>query len=607
MCGIAGIVSLENISGRLVQSIRNLEYRGYDSCGIAVLNGSGRPQLRKNIGAVDEVREKENLTTLSGTIGIAHTRWATHGGVTKANAHPHASCDGAFCITHNGIISNYSQLRAKLVKKGHKFKSQTDTEVIVHLVEELYKKKKSVEKAFVSALKELDGTYGVALISVHEPDRIFCARKESPLIIGLGDNVNYIGSDFNAFIEYTKNAVIMEDYEYAIVTNDSYSLKKISTGESISRQVEEIIWDSEMAQKGGFPHYMLKEIYEQPRVVQAAIDIDRESIRDLARAILSKEKLYLTGVGTTFYVTQLGQYMFSRYAGMTPNIVSSDEFRFLAHVDKNSFVLAASQSGETYDTMTALKFAKRNGASIGAIVNVMGSSMARMVDHLILQGSGPEICVISTKAALSQMLILARLALEVGLMRKHISAKEVKQRVQELAALPKLIEKVLNEQSGFIHNIAKEHSKIRHWLFLGRGRYYPLARESALKMKEVAYVHAEGMPSGFLKHGTIALVDDDLNSVVFMPTEEEADLYKLTLSSAEEIRARNGYVLAIRFDSKSSKDLPFSDSITLPKTPVFTAPFLELVIAQMLSYYTATTLKRNVDRPRALAKSVTVE
>ncbi len=607
MCGIAGIVSLENISGKLVQSIRNLEYRGYDSCGIAVLNGSGRPQLRKNIGAVDEVREKENLTTLSGTIGIAHTRWATHGGVTKANAHPHASCDGAFCITHNGIISNYSQLRAKLVKKGHKFKSQTDTEVIVHLVEELYKKKKSVEKAFVSALKELDGTYGVALISVHEPDRIFCARKESPLIIGLGDNVNYIGSDFNAFIEYTKNAVIMEDYEYAIVTNDSYSLKKISTGESISRQVEEIIWDSEMAQKGGFPHYMLKEIYEQPRVVQAAIDIDRESIRDLARAILSKEKLYLTGVGTTFYVTQLGQYMFSRYAGMTPNIVSSDEFRFLAHVDKNSFVLAASQSGETYDTMTALKFAKRNGASIGAIVNVMGSSMARMVDHLILQGSGPEICVISTKAALSQMLILARLALEVGLMRKHISAKEVKQRVQELAALPKLIEKVLNEQSGFIHNIAKEHSKIRHWLFLGRGRYYPLARESALKMKEVAYVHAEGMPSGFLKHGTIALVDDDLNSVVFMPTEEEADLYKLTLSSAEEIRARNGYVLAIRFDSKSSKDLPFSDSITLPKTPVFTAPFLELVIAQMLSYYTATTLKRNVDRPRALAKSVTVE
>ncbi len=606
MCGIAGIVALEDISARLVQSIRNLEYRGYDSCGIAMLNGSGKIKISKNIGSVEEVCEKENFGRLKGSVGIAHTRWATHGGVTKSNAHPHMSCDNGFSIAHNGIISNHEKLRTRLKNAGHRFRSTTDTEVIVHLVEDWHRKVKSVEKAFVAAMRELDGTYAVILVTGHEPDRIYCARNESPLLIGLGDYVNYIGSDLNAFIDHTKNAVFMEDKEYAIVTHDSCILKRISDGETMSRQVQELMWDSEMAQKGGFPHYMLKEIYEQPQVVHNALDIDPELVEGFARMALEKKTLHITGVGTTFYVSQIGQYYFSRYAGVTPMVISSDEFRFLAQVDKDTAIIAVSQSGETYDTLNALRYGKSHHATTGAIVNVMGSSMARMVDQMILQGSGPEICVISTKAALSQMIILARIAMAAGVMNGRITAKQARGYEAQLRELPAAIENVLNEKSGFIHTIAQQQSHIKHWLFLGRGRYYPVARESALKMKEVSYVHAEGMPSGFLKHGTIALIDENLNSVVFAPPEEEKELYKLTLSSAEEIRARDGYVLGLTFKQKKKEKLPFTEQIVLPKTPPFTAPFLQMVVAQLLSYFTATTLKRNIDRPRSLAKSVTV-
>jgi len=607
MCGIAGVVALGNISEKLVSSIRSLEYRGYDSCGIAVINGSGKPSIRKNIGSVEEVSERENFLDLHGNVGIAHTRWATHGGVTKPNAHPHVSCDGMFTVVHNGIISNYVSLRERLEKKGHVFVSATDTESIAHLIEDYYSKLKSVEKAFIAALKALDGTYAVALLTSHEPDRIYCARKESPLILGLGVDENYIGSDFNAFIQRTKSAVILDDNEYSIVMSDGYVVKRISNGEMVVKQVLEIMWDSEMAQKGGFPHYMLKEIHEQPQVVRAVMDLEEDRLMEFAEAMAGKARLYLTGVGTTFYVAQFAQYYFSAYAGVTASLASSDEFKYMANVDDDTFVLAASQSGETYDTLSALRHAKAGGAVTGAIVNVMGSSMARAVDHLILQGSGPEICVISTKAALSQMAIMARLALRLGLLNGKLTARDVKAREKELEAVPKVIEKILNEKSGFIHTIAKEQSHIPHWLYLGRGRYYPIAREAALKMKEVAYVHAEGMPSGFLKHGTIALVDDNLNCVVFMPPEDDEELYKLTLSSAEEIRARNGYVLGVMTESKSkSKHLPFSETIILPKAPAFTAPFFEMVAAQLFSYFTATTLKRNVDRPRSLAKSVTV-
>lgn len=605
MCGIAGVISLGEVAERLVKCIHNLEYRGYDSCGVAMVNGGPQVHVRKNIGAVGEVSEKERFSTLSGHTGIAHTRWATHGAVTKENAHPHSSCGADFSITHNGIISNHERLRSRLSRDGHKFVSDTDTEVIVHLVEDYFKKTNSVEKAFVAAIRELEGTYAVAMITSHEPDRIFCVRKESPLIIGLGADANYVASDFNAFIDHTKRVVFIEDDEYAQVTHDSHSIKSISTGEPVARDVLELPWDSEMAQKGGFPHYMLKEIYEQPIVVNSALDIDEERIRDLARQTVEKT-LTITGVGTTFYISQFAQYMFSLYGGATPLALSSDEFRHLAQMGKESLVLAVSQSGETYDTLTALRHAQKLGASTAAIVNVMGSSMARMVDSLILQGSGPEICVLSTKAAMSQMIILTRIALEAGVIRGVISRKVANARIKDLRVIPETIERILNEKSGFIHTIAKAQSHINHWLFLGRERYYPVARESALKMKEVSYVHAEGMPSGFLKHGTIALIDEKMNSVVFMPPKEQKELYDISMSSVEEIRARGGYILGIMLEEKGKPPAIFSDVITLPKAPAFAAPYLQMVAAQLLSYFTAVTLKRNIDRPRSLAKSVTV-
>jgi glucosamine--fructose-6-phosphate aminotransferase (isomerizing) len=605
MCGIAGITSLGDIGPRLVKCIHNLEYRGYDSCGIAMVNGGAEVHVLKNTGSVAEVSEKERFTSLSGATGIAHTRWATHGSVTKENAHPHLSCGRDFSITHNGIISNHERLRGRLARDGHKFLSQTDTEVIVHLVEDYFRGTKSVEKAFVAAIRELEGTYAVAMITTHEPDKIFAVRKESPLILGLGGDANYVASDFNAFIDHTKRAVFIEDGEYAVLTHDSHIIRNISTGEAVARDVIELPWDSEMAQKGGFPHYMLKEIYEQPTVVNTALDIDQAKIVALAE-LIAERPTTLTGVGTTFYVAQFAQYMFSRLAGISPQAISSDEFRFLAQVNQKSLVLAISQSGETYDTLSALRHAKAHGAATAAIVNVMGSSMARMVDSLILQASGPEICVLSTKAALAQMLILARVALETGVINKTITRKVAQARLKDLRALPSAIERTLNERSGFIHTIAKAQSHINHWLFLGRERYYPVARESALKMKEVSYVHAEGMPSGFLKHGTIALIDEKLNSVMFMPPKEEKELYDLSLSSVEEIRARGGYILGFMMDEKGKRPAQFSDIIWLPKTPAFTAPFMQMVAAQLLAYFTAVTLKRNIDRPRSLAKSVTV-
>lgn len=606
MCGIAGMVALDDVAGRLADSIRNLEYRGYDSCGMALLNGSRSLIVRKNIGPVAEVSEKEGFAGLRGHIGIAHTRWATHGGVTQANAHPHLSCDARFTITHNGIISNHDTLRARLAKAGHTFTSETDTEVIVHLIEERYKQFRGVERAFVAALHELEGTYAVALLTTYEPDRIYCARNESPLLIGVGDSANFVASDFSAFIAHTKRAVFMDDGEYAVVSHDGYAVKRVATGELVSRPVQELKWDTEMAQKGGFPHYMLKEIFEQPQVVRNALEIDAKLIERFAALALEK-RLFLTGVGTTYYVAQFGQYYFSEYAGITPVAASSDEFRFLAQVDEGCAVVALSQSGETYDTLAALRHAKSHKAVTGAIVNVMGSTMARTVDHLILQGSGPEICVISTKAALAQMLLLARISLAAGVRGGHITKAKAAAYEKQMREMPAIIETILNEKAGFINTIARQQCHINHWLFLGRGKYYPAARESALKMKEVSYVHAEGMPSGFLKHGTIALIDEKLNSVIFTPPEEEKELYDMTLSSAEEIRARDGYTLGIRFDGGRKKaHLPFTDSIVLPRTPPFTAPFIEIVAAQLLSYYTATALNRNIDRPRALAKSVTV-
>ena len=605
MCGISGVVGLKSISELLFEGIRNLEYRGYDSCGVALMNKT-RLIIKKDIGGVEGFYRKHNVLQLKSKIGIAHTRWATHGKVTRSNSHPFTSSDGNFAVVHNGIISNYRPLRDQLQKEGFKFSSETDTEILAHLLEKFYKRSQNVEKAFVKTLNLIEGTFALAFISSYLPEQIFCAKRESPLMLGIGDEIKFVGSDFNAFIDHTKNAVILDDGEYAILSRDTYVVKSLLSKEEVTKPIIKIEWDSETSKKGGYPHYMLKEIYEQPQMVSNALDLEASGLDEIVDLFARSRNSYFLGVGTTFYVAKYAKYVFSQLAQEFFPSVSSDEFMVLANVNKQSLVFALSQSGETFDTLSALKHAKSKGARTAAVVNVMGSSIARLVDKVVLQGSGPEICVISTKAALSQMVIVTLLAMKLALKKKVITRKTYNLHLRALQDLPEIIQGILNERSGFIHRLASKYSGSRNWLYLGRGVYYPIALEAALKMKEVAYIHAEGMPGGFLKHGTLAMIDDDVFSIVFVPPPEDKMLYESTLHSIEEIRARSGFVLGIHFTQQGKNQNLYSEELILPNVPPLTAPLIQLVIGQLFAYFTATSLKRNIDKPRSLAKSVTV-
>ena len=605
MCGISGVVGLKSISELLFEGIRNLEYRGYDSCGVALMNKT-RLIIKKDIGGVEGFYRKHNVLQLKSKIGIAHTRWATHGKVTRNNSHPFTSSDGNFAVVHNGIISNHRPLRDQLQKEGFKFSSETDTEILAHLLEKFYKRSQNVEKAFVKTLNLIEGTFALAFISSYLPEQIFCAKRESPLMLGIGDEIKFVGSDFNAFIDHTKNAVILDDGEYAILSRDTYVVKSLLSKEEVTKPIIKIEWDSETSKKGGYPHYMLKEIYEQPQMVSNALDLEASGLDEIVDLFARSRNSYFLGVGTTFYVAKYAKYVFSQLAQEFFPSVSSDEFMVLANVNKQSLVFALSQSGETFDTLSALKHAKSKGARTAAVVNVMGSSIARLVDKVVLQGSGPEICVISTKAALSQMVIVTLLAMKLALKKKVITRKTYNLHLRALQDLPEIIQGILNERSGFIHRLASKYSGSRNWLYLGRGVYYPIALEAALKMKEVAYIHAEGMPGGFLKHGTLAMIDDDVFSIVFVPPHEDKMLYESTLHSIEEIRARSGFVLGIHFTQQGKNQNLYSEELILPNVPPLTAPLIQLVIGQLFAYFTATSLKRNIDKPRSLAKSVTV-
>ncbi|MEC7417453.1 MAG: glutamine--fructose-6-phosphate transaminase (isomerizing) [SAR324 cluster bacterium] len=603
MCGISGIVDLEPIGTRLFTSIRNLEYRGYDSCGIATLH-EGQINARKNTGGVDEVNSTEQLDQLPGTIGIAHTRWATHGGVTQENAHPHLSMRNEFAIAHNGIISNYQRLREQLVQQGFEFRSLTDSEVISNLLENAFYEEQDVEQALQSTLKKLEGTFGLVMISLHDPERIYAAKRESPLMVGLGEGTNYVGSDINAFLEYTRRAWVLEDGEYAVLSRERVIIRKFPSGKVVQKQVLQIEWDLETTKKGGYSHYMIKEIFDEPQTIRQVLKVPDEQIQKLADSLTVATQTYLIGVGTTFYVAQLGQYFFSSLASRFFPVVSSDEFHAVGQVQPGNAVLAVSQSGETYDTKHALAMAKERGAQTAGIVNVMGSSISMMVDQVIMQGSGPEICVVSTKTALAQALILLRTALLAG--GKNIPEKRRNALHQSLLDFPDLVQRVLNEKSGFVRNLANATSHVDHWLYLGCGAYYPVAMESALKMKEVTYCHAEGMPAGFLKHGTLSMVEPRVHSLLFVPPPEDAVLHERTLVAMEEIRTRGGTVVGFYFEGDEASRPLLNHSVELPPTDPVLAPVLQMIVAQLFAYYVALALNRNIDKPRNLAKSVTV-
>jgi glutamine---fructose-6-phosphate transaminase (isomerizing) len=602
MCGIVGIVGHEAVAPLLVKSLTHLEYRGYDSCGVAAFSAQGI-EIRKDVGGVTEVAERQGLADIQGHIGIAHTRWATHSGVSRENAHPHLSCDGNFAIVHNGIISNHHALRADLARRGHHFSSETDTAVLAHLIEETYAPGVSVEEAFIKALHHLEGTFAVAMISCHEADKLFCAREKSPLILGIASDANFVGSDLNAFLPYTRQAIILDDGEYAVLSRGGYCIRGIADGEVKRKRIVEIDWNMETAEKGGHRHYMEKEIWEQPEVLRRAMAIPQKEIAALARLMHEARRNILIGVGTTYYVALFGQYLLASLAGEFTPALSSDEVGALALMDPETFLLGISQSGETFDTLQALRHAKAAGARTGVIVNVPGSSMTREVEFAILQNSGPEICVISTKAAMAQMVLLVRLAAELSRLKRYSLSTQPLSIIKELDRLSESLTTVLHTQQEHIRQLVRRYQHHQNWFFLGRGMYTPIAFEAALKMKEVTYLHAEGMPAGFLKHGTLSLIDHESLSVFLMPPKEQSQLYDLTLSSMEEVHARGGRVIAVDFDDVCGH---VDEEIRLPKASPWIAPLLHLLAGQLLAYETAVALGRNVDRPRSLAKSVTV-
>lgn len=604
MCGISGIVHSENIGRNLFNSIRNLEYRGYDSCGMAMLS-EGELDLRKNIGGIDEVNALEQLDKMQGSIGIAHTRWATHGSVTQENAHPHLSYKREFVIVHNGIISNYQELRERLMSQGVVFESLTDTEVFVNLLEESYAEHSDLEKSFLASLQQIEGSYSIVMLSAHDPEHLYCVKKESPLLLGLGEGCNYVGSDLNAFLEYTRQAIVLDDGEYVVLGRDDYQIRKVETGEIVKKSILHIDWDVETSKKGGYSHYMLKEIFDEPQTVRQALKIPTEQISGLAEMFREASRAYLMGVGTTFYVANISQYFFSTLADRYYPALSSDEFSVVT-VESGDLVLALSQSGETYDTKTALQYAKTSGAKTAAVVNVMGSAISMMVDQVIMQGSGPEICVVSTKAALAQTFIMLRVALELGRMRDYLTQDVYQKHQQDLELFPEMVQQILNEQSGFVRNIARSTSHVEHWLFLGCGVYYPVAMESALKMKEVTYQHAEGMPAGFLKHGTLSMVEPALHSLFFVPLKEQKVLHDRTLIAMEQVKTRGGTVIGIMFQGDERALAVCDQAVQLPQMSALCAPLAQMIMAQMFAYYAALDLGRNIDKPRNLAKSVTV-
>jgi glucosamine--fructose-6-phosphate aminotransferase (isomerizing) len=606
MCGITGIVSEGDICQQLYESMQRLEYRGYDSAGMAVLTNAFL-EVRKDAGKIAEVNRRQRLSQMYGQVGIAHTRWATHGGVTQQNSHPHVSMDKQFAIVHNGIIENYIALRQELQHHGFHFSSETDSEVIVHLISYYFQRGMGVEEALVTATHRLEGAFAFALVTAKAPDTLFCARMESPLVIGVGDQSLFLASDVNAFAAYTRQAVYLNDGEYALLQAHNYQVKSLQTTKVVTRDAVTIEWNGDQgATKGHYPHYMVKEIHEGAACIDAAMDIPEADINELAQRMATHQRSFLTGVGTAYYVAQMAQYYFSSVANYFIPAISADELPSLAQPGPQDLTLAISQSGETYDTLKALRYTKLRGGGTAAVVNVPGSSMVREVDQAILQGAGPEICVLSTKSTISQIAIMIRVALALAHQRAIYSDDTYAMCTHMLRELPLTLQHVYAELMTVVRQLAQTYCHIEHWFFIGRGIYSAVAMESALKFKEVSYLHAEGMSGGFLKHGTIALIDDRTHSLAFIPHPDEHALFNATLTNIQEIRARGGLVIGIHQQKDESLSAILDHEIVVPQTPSLVTPLVYLTAGQMLAYHTGLALGRNIDKPRALAKSVTV-
>jgi glutamine---fructose-6-phosphate transaminase (isomerizing) len=610
MCGIVGYIGYKDSIPILIEGLRRLEYRGYDSAGIATVIKGGM-QVYKKAGKVAELASHVQESGISSMMGIGHTRWATHGEPNDVNAHPHYDCTQTISVIHNGIIENYNTLKKKLELEGHKFRTETDTETLAHLIEEMLKHTKDLFTAVRLALHEVEGTYGIAVISSREPDKIVAARKGSPLVIGVGENENLLASDPAALIDHTRQVIYLEDGEVASITKSGYTIKTIDD-EEIKKQVEEITFDLEHIEKGGFDHFMLKEIHEQPETLRNAIRgrilIDEGTAKlgglsEVTEFMLKARRFIITACGTSWHSALVGKYMLEQYARVPVDVEYASEFRYRDPVlFPDDAVFLISQSGETADTLAALKKAKSSGSRVIGIVNVVGSSIARDSEAGVYIHAGPEIGVASTKAFTSQLAVLSLITLMMS-RHKGMSQADGRQVVRELMKLPEKVEKILKDTKQ-IQNIADIFYAHGNFLYLGRGYNFPVALEGALKLKEISYIHAEGYPAAEMKHGPIALIDTEM-PVVVIATKDST--YEKIVSNIQEVRARRGRVIAIVNEDDTQIEKLAEHVIRIPHTLDFLMPILSIVPLQLLAYYIAVKRDCNIDQPRNLAKSVTVE
>jgi len=609
MCGIVGYIGKQKAAPILIEGLKRLEYRGYDSSGIAVLDDQQNVFLAKAVGKIAELEKKIGDKEIAGNVGIAHTRWATHGVPSEINAHPHCDCKGKIWLAHNGIIENYQQIKKRLLEKKHILKSETDTEVLAHLIEEMYEG--NLTEAVRKSLKIVKGTYGIVVFHSDEPGKIIAAKKGSPLVVGLGENETIIASDVSAILRYTKQVIYLDDCEMAEITNEGIKIFDADNTE-ISKDISEIEWNLDQAEKGGYPHFLIKEIFEQSETITnsvrgrliyedgnarlGGISLVADKIRDIDRIIL-------VACGTARCAALVGEYMLEEYAGIPTEVDYAHEFRYRKQVlDNKTAVIVMSQSGETADTLAAVKEAKEKGILTLGIVNAVGSSIARGTDAGVYNHVGPEISVASTKAFTSQIAILSLLTLFMGRQR-DMSLVTGQRIVKEILELPDKIKKIL-EANDQIKNIAERYSKYTSFAYLGRKYNHPVAFEGAIKLKELSYIHAEGFAAGEMKHGPIAMIDENFPSFYFAPQDS---VYEKNISNMQEIKARGGKIIAVATEGDEKIKEIADDVIYIPKTLEMLTPILSVVPAQLFAYHMAVLKGLDVDKPRNLAKSVTVE
>ncbi len=608
MCGIIGYIGMRGATPLLLEGLKRMEYRGYDSAGVAVMNGGG-VETRKAAGKISELERALAASPLAGDMGIGHTRWATHGVPNECNAHPHVDCKGEIAVVHNGIIENSGTLKKGLIARGHTFVSDTDTEVIAHLIEEAFDG--NLEGAVIEALWQIEGTYGIAVVSSRDKNKIVAARKGSPLLIGLGEGEYYVASDVSAILAQTREVVYLDDGDVAVLTRDGYTILN-QRAQRLERGVSKIDWDLDQIERGGFAHFMLKEIFEQPATVENCMrgrllpDQGTSKLGGLNMTdeeLLRFDNILITACGTSWHSALIGEHMLESLARIPVEVEYASEFRYRNPVvtDK-TLCIVISQSGETADTLAAMREAKSRGARTYGIVNVVGSTIARESDGGIYVHAGPEIGVASTKAFTSQVIALLLFTLKIARLR-NLSMVDGKEIIEEMLALPKKIQSVL-DRAPEIEKIAEEFKNAQNFLYLGRGYSFPTALEGALKLKEISYIHAEGYPAAEMKHGPIALIDEKMPVVFVTPHDS---VFDKVVSNVQEVKARGGRVIAITTREEESLEGKLDYEFRIPETKDMLTPVLASVPLQLLAYYIAVKRGANVDQPRNLAKSVTVE